>query len=174
MNHLLAGKSEAVASISNSLSIVMILSSLLVACSRANESSFPATQQEQTVTLTVSAAASLTDAIANIEQLYQQQNPKVSITSNLASSGSLQRQIEQGAPVDVFISAASDKMDALQEQGLLLEDSHKDILENQLVLIVPKSDTSISEFQDLTGANVQKISIGEPTSVPAGTFAVST
>ena len=157
----------------------MILSSLLIACSQTNQTSVSqantketqSVSSEQTVNLTVSAAASLTDALPTIKELYEQQNPGASITYNFASSGSLQRQIQQGAPADVFISASASKMDALQEEGLLSQGSRKDLLQNQVVLIVPKSNTTISDFKDLTGTKVQKISIGEPNSVPAGRYA---
>lgn len=164
-------KPKAVASMSKPFSMMLIFCSLLVGCSQTNQYSVSGKQAKQTVSLTISAATSLTDAIAEIEQLYEQQYPQVSITSNFASSGSLQRQIEQGAPVDVFISAASDNMDALQKQGLLLDDSRQDLLQNQIVLIVPKNNTTISEFKDLTSTGVYQISIGEPDSVPAGKYA---
>ncbi|NEO30965.1 MAG: molybdate ABC transporter substrate-binding protein [Symploca sp. SIO3C6] len=156
---------------SKPFSMMLMVGSLLVSCSQANYSSLSATQAKQTVSLTISAAASLTDAIAEVEQLYEQQYPQVSITSNFASSGSLQRQIEQGAPVDVFISAASNKMDVLQKQELLLDDSRQDLLQNKIVLIVSKKNSTISEFKDLASTDVYNISIGEPDSVPAGKYA---
>ncbi|NEP03126.1 MAG: molybdate ABC transporter substrate-binding protein [Symploca sp. SIO2E9] len=152
-------------------SLMLIVCSLLVGCSQANQGSLSAKQAKQTVSLTISAAASLTDAIAEVERLYEQQYPQVAITSNFASSGSLQRQIEQGAPVDVFISAASNKMDTLQKQGLLFDDSRQDLLQNKIILIVPKNNTTISEFKDLSSTGVSQISIGEPNSVPAGKYA---
>lgn len=168
---LLGVKSKAVATI--------ILSSLLIACSQTNQTSgskantkqAQPVSSEQTTNLTVSAAASLTDALPPIKKLYEQKNPGVSITYNFASSGSLQRQIQQGAPADIFISASVNKMDALQKEGLLTEGSRKDLLQNKVVLIVSKNNTTISDFKDLTGADVQKISIGEPESVPAGKYA---
>ncbi len=156
-------KSKAVAAI--------FLSSLLIACSQTNQNSNSEANAQQRVNLTVSAASSLTDALPPIKKLYEQKNPRVSITYNFAGSGSLQRQIQQGAPVDVFISASVNKMDALHKEELLSQDSRKDLLQNQVVLIVPKNNTTISDFKDLTGAEVEKISIGEPKSVPAGKYA---
>lgn len=149
--------------------VLFVLSSLLFGCSQTNSSSVSRTKT--TANLTVSAAASLTDAIARIEKIYEQQNPGVPITYNFGSSGSLQRQIEQGAPVDVFISASVNKMDGLQKQGLLSEDTRKDLLQNKVVLVVPKSNITVSDFTDLLDPKVQKFSIGEPTSVPAGKYA---
>jgi len=120
--------------------------------------------------LTISAAASLKDAIAEIQQLYTQQQP-VTITNNFGASGSLQQQIAQGAPVDIFISAATAQMDALQQQGLIITATRKNILSNQVVLIAPKDSIFISNFKDLTSARVPKIALGEPKSVPAGKYA---
>ena len=86
----------------------------------------------------VSAAASLTDALQNIGTKYEAENPSVKIIYNFGSSGALQTQIEQGAPADVFVSAAPKQMDALEEKGLLLEGTRHDLLANEVVLIVPK------------------------------------
>lgn len=120
--------------------------------------------------LTVSAAISLQEVLAEIKPIYQQAHPQVEIIYNFGSSGSLQRQIEQGAPVDVFISAAIDKMDALQKQDLLLPATRRDLLANQLVLIVSPDHNQINNFTDLTNNNLKAIALGEPTSVPAGKY----
>ena len=122
------------------------------------------------VQLTVSAAISLQEVLAEIKPIYQQAYPQVEIIYNFGSSGSLQRQIEQGAPVDVFISAATDKMDALQKQDLLLPETRRDLLANQLVLIVSPDNNQINNFTDLTNHNLKAIALGEPTSVPAGKY----
>lgn len=125
--------------------------------------------------LTISAAASLKDAMEKIEPLYQQEHPSTEIIYNFASSGSLQRQIEQGAPVDVFISAATSKMDNLEKQGLLLTETRQDLLKNQMVLIVPKNQNKnhlkLDNFYDLISKEITIIALGEPNSVPAGKYA---
>jgi len=139
-----------------------ILFLLLASCSRPTSTVTPS--------LTISAAASLKDAIAEIQQLYTQQQP-VTITNNFGASGSLQQQMEQGAPVDIFISAATIQMDALQQKGLIITDTRKNILSNQVVLIAPKNSNLVSNFKDLTSAGLQKIALGEPKSVPAGKYA---
>ena len=144
---------------------------LLVSCGSQNPSELATRKAAGNVTLTISVAASLTDAMKAIAPLYQEQNQGVSIDYNFASSGSLQRQIEQGAPVDIFISAASKQMNALQAKELLLEDTRKNLLKNAIVLIVPQTSTAVSNFKDLTSSGVQKMSIGEPESVPAGKYA---
>ncbi|MBZ4653122.1 MAG: molybdenum transporter, periplasmic molybdate-binding protein [Peptococcaceae bacterium] len=90
---------------------------------------------------------------------------------NFGSSGALQQQIEQGAPVDIFISAAPKQMDALQQKNFLMEGSRHDLLENRMVLIVPRDSTAINSFQDLARERVKKVAIGAPESVPAGKYA---
>ena len=140
-------------------------------CNQSTISSPTATTGVKPAALTVSTAASLKEAMGDIKQLYTRQKPNVTITYNFGSSGSLQQQIQQGAPVDIFISAASKQMDALQEKGLLIADTRKNLLSNQLVLIAPKNSTTVSGFKDLTSDDVKKVAIGEPKSVPAGKYA---
>jgi molybdate transport system substrate-binding protein len=122
--------------------------------------------------LTVSAAISLKDALDEAKQIYIAENRNVTIAVNYGASGALQLQIEQGAPVDVFFSAAPKQMDALATKVLLLEGTRKDLLRNEVVLIVPKdSSVAISSFQDLTRADVKQVALGEPVTVPAGQYA---
>lgn len=124
----------------------------------------------QLPTVTVSAAISLKDALEDIKNQYTQKEPKVTITYNFGSSGSLQQQIEQGAPVDIFISAAAKQMDALESKQFLLAKTRRNLATNQLVLITPKSEKMLTKFQDLTKPSVTKIALGEPRSVPAGQY----
>ena len=143
------------------------LSALLAACSAAatNEGGL------QSVTITVSIAASLQNAMKAIAPLYKNQAPNTVIIYNFGSSGSLQQQIEQGAPVDVFISAAPKQMNALETKNLLLAGSRQDLLANQIMAIAPKEATGIADWKDLTADRVSKIAIGDPESVPAGEYA---
>ena len=83
----------------------------------------------------------------------------------------MQQQISQGAPVDLFFSAAEDKFDLLVEEGTIAKEDGLDLLGNELVLVVPKEDLSIKGFEDLVKAEVDKISIGTPETVPAGKYA---
>jgi len=124
-----------------------------------------------TETLTISAAASLKNSMESIKALYKETKPNVEITFNFAGSGDLQQQIENGAPVDIFISAAKKQMKALEDKGLLLDGTKKDLLENTLVLITPKDKTGIKGFEDLATDTVKQIALGEPASVPAGQYA---
>ncbi|MDO7907386.1 molybdate ABC transporter substrate-binding protein [Paenibacillus sp. JX-17] len=123
-----------------------------------------------TIELTVSAAASLKEAMDQVEQKYKSLHPEVKLAINLASSGTLQKQIEQGAPVDVFISAGEKQMNQLKEEGLLKDGTDHNLLQNELVLITPAGRAGVKELQDLTGTGITHIAVGEPESVPAGGY----
>lgn len=131
----------------------------------------PAKEAKPPVALTVSAAASLKDAMEEIKTAYTKGKENVTITYNFGSSGSLQQQIEQGAEVDVFVSAAVKQMDALKDKGLIIEDTRKDFLENKIVLVVPKDSSAVTDFKDLSSDKVKKVGLGEPKSVPVGQYA---
>lgn len=124
----------------------------------------------QSNNLTVSAAISVKDALEDIKSIYQKSQPKLNITYNFGSSGSLQQQIEQGAPVDVFLSAATKQMDALEKGNLLAPGTRKNLLTNSMVLVTPKDQKVVQKFPDLTNPKVKKIALGEPKSVPAGQY----
>jgi molybdate transport system substrate-binding protein len=124
-------------------------------------------------TLLVAAAASLQPALREITPLYNQAYPQQAVDYNFAASGALQQQIAQGAPIDIFISAADKQMNALQAQGLLVTGTQQHLLTNQLVLIIPKpsAGVAITSFGQLIEPTVQRIAIGEPRTVPAGEYA---
>ncbi|MBH8551688.1 molybdate ABC transporter substrate-binding protein [Nostocaceae cyanobacterium CENA357] len=145
----------------------------VVGCNQVASNTPDATSspQAQATELTISAAASMQDAMKAMEPIYREKHPNTKIIYNFGSSGSLQQQIEQGAPVDVFISAAEKQMKALAEKNLLLPGTRKDLLGNEVVLITSQKTTGISNFQDLTSNQVQRFSIGDPESVPAGQYA---
>lgn len=125
------------------------------------------------VELTVSAAVSLQDALNDIKKSFEKENANVEVHYNFGASGALQQQISQGAPVDLFFSAAGDKFDKLIEDDLIEEKNGIDLVGNDLVLVVPKdSKKEIGSLEDLTKAD--KISIGTPESVPAGQYAKQT
>lgn len=126
---------------------------------------------QSNVSLLVSAAASLKDALEEIKPLYQQSKPNVNINFNFGASGALQQQIEQGAPTDIFISAAKRQVDALEQKGLLVPGTRSVIAKNRLVLVVPRNTTSITSFFNLRDERIKRIAIGEPRSVPAGQYA---
>ena len=132
---------------------------------------FTPSPAQSNINLLVSAAASTRDVLTEIQDIYQQSKPNVNITYNFGASGALQRQIEQGAPVDIFISAARKQVDALEQKGLLLPGTRTNLANNRLVLIVPKNSTGINSFFNLTQTRVRRIAVGEPRSVPAGEYA---
>lgn len=132
--------------------------------------SAPVVAQSNT-SLLISAAASLKDILEEIKPLYQQSKPNVKISYNFGSSGALQQQIEQGAPADIFISAAKKQVDALEQKGLLVAGTRNIIAKNRLVLVVPNNFVGVTSFYNLQDAKVKKIAIGEPRSVPAGQYA---
>lgn len=124
------------------------------------------------IDLTLSAAISMKDALDEVGRDFTAANPSVSVACNYGASGTLQHQIEQGAPVDVYLSASPKQMDALEAKGLLLQGTRKNLLRNEIVLIVPKHSSShISSFRDLARPDVKQIALGEPTTVPAGEYA---
>jgi molybdate transport system substrate-binding protein len=123
----------------------------------------------KSTTLTLSLAASLKNAMSEIEGIYARQHPEIILENNYGSSGTLNQQIEQGAPVDVFLSAAAKPMDDIERKGLLEPGTRADLLRNSLVLIAPK-DSRISDFSDLANPTVRLIALGDPASVPAGQY----
>ena len=140
-------------------------------CSQSNWQASATKENPKSVKLTVSAAASMQDVLQEIEQLYLKKYPQAEITFNFGSSGSLQRQIEQGAPIDLFISAAPEQMDNLAAKELLIAETRQDLVKNQMVLIVQANNNSISDFQDLSKKSTEQVALGEPNSVPAGKYA---
>lgn len=121
--------------------------------------------------LTVFAAASLSDALGEIAPLYARTTGHA-LRFNFGASGLLARQIQEGAPADVFFSADEPRMDRLEKAGLLLPGTRRTLLANTLVVVVATDgNVSIGLLQDLAGAGVRRIAIGEPATVPVGTYA---
>lgn len=151
------------------VSMLLCCSLLLIGCSNNTEKSSN-DKENQPVELNVSAAASLKEVMADLETAYKQIDDNVTLVVNYGSSGSLQQQIEQGAPCDLFISAGQKQMNALKDEELLLDDTTKDLVENSLVLVAAKG-VEINSFDDLKSDKVSHIAVGEPESVPAGKYA---
>lgn len=122
--------------------------------------------------LTVSAAASLTNAFGEIGRLYEQVNPGSKVLFNFGASGSLLQQIARGAPVDVFATADLETMDRAQKQNLIARDTRSNFAANRLVLVVPQdAKAHVAALADLSGPGVARIALGNPESVPAGRYA---
>ena len=119
----------------------------------------------------VAAAASLKNAYEDkLIPMFEEQYPGVTVEGTYDSSGKLQTQIEEGLEADVFMSAATKQMKALDDEGMIASDSIVNLLENKIVLIVPAgSDSKIDSFEKIGDA--ASIALGDPESVPAGQYA---
>ncbi|WLR42375.1 molybdate ABC transporter substrate-binding protein [Bacillus carboniphilus] len=116
--------------------------------------------------ITVAAATSLVDSLEEIEIEFEKEHPEIDILCHYASTGSLRKQIEQGAPIDVFLSASETDYQLLVEQGLLEEGEL--LLHNSLVVVAGEESSirSLNEFAKSDG----KIAIGNPSFVPVGVY----
>lgn len=122
-------------------------------------------------TVTVFAAASLTDSLKLAAQRYETQSHDT-IGFNFAGSSLLARQIEEGAPADIFFSADAQWMDELEKKGLIASETRKDRLSNSLVIIVPnESPLRITSPRDLLQAQIGRLALADPKAVPAGIYA---
>ncbi|WP_025709510.1 molybdate ABC transporter substrate-binding protein, partial [Paenibacillus graminis] len=145
------------------LAVVVMAALLAVALSAMPEKQVQAAGKTEIV---VSAAASLQDSLDKIAVLYEKQHPDIDLVFNYGASGTLQKQIEQGAPADLFFSAGDKQMKALVDGGLISD--NKQLLRNQLVLVVPSNSTaSITALTQLTDKGFKKVAVGQPESVPA-------
>lgn len=122
--------------------------------------------------LQVFAAASLTDALRQISAEYEKTAAGDKPVLNLGASSTLARQIQEGAPADLFLSADEAKMDSLEKRKLLLAGSRRSVLSNTLVVVVPvDSNLKISGPADLAAPSIRALALAEPQSVPAGIYA---
>jgi molybdate transport system substrate-binding protein len=118
--------------------------------------------------LTVSAAVSLTEALEEVAAAFRTAGG-APVTFNLAGSNVLARQIVNGAPVDVFVSADETQMDVVARAGLIVEGTRVDVTGNTLVLVAD-ARTSLRTLADLGNDNVRRVAIGDPAAVPAGVY----
>lgn len=125
----------------------------------------------QAAEITVSAAASLKEAFAEIAAGYQRRYPEATIRLNTAASGVLVRQLAQGAPVDVIATADEAVMDQAAARRLIVPDSRRIFARNRLVLAVPSKAVPPPDLAALRQPSIRRIAIGRPQSVPAGTYA---
>jgi molybdate transport system substrate-binding protein len=121
--------------------------------------------------VTIFAAASLSEVLKEVATAYELQTGD-QLVFNFASSGTLARQIEAGAPADIFFSADEARMDAVEKKGLLLPGTRQSRLSNALVIVVPSDSTlGLKSPQDLADPKVGRIALGNPRTVPAGNYA---
>lgn len=158
--------------------LLLLLVVFTQACSKedpkasSQEKERQASSPPQRVEIMISAAASLTDALNELKLSFEKEHHTIAVHFNFGSSGKLAKQIEQGAPSDVFLSASKKDMDSLGEKKLILEESRVDFAHNKLVLISPKeSPMTYSSFEQIKTDEIQHIAMGEPEIVPAGRYA---
>ncbi len=121
--------------------------------------------------LTVSAAASLTNAFKELQPLFEAQHPDTKLQLNFGASGALLQQIVKGAPVDVFASADQETMDQAQAQSLVKAAERRNFVSNTLVVVVPSDAKMVPKaVTDLAQPAYARIAIGLPASVPVGRY----
>ena len=151
--------------------VMAMMCLLLTGCGGGNTETPKSDSKAEPVELHVSAAASLTDTMKELASVYEKDNPNVKLVFNFGSSGALQQAIENGGATDLFFSAAQKQMDALEKSGNLADGTRKNLLLNEVVLIVPKDDAKgIKTFEDMTRDDVRHIALGEPKGVPVGQY----
>jgi molybdate transport system substrate-binding protein len=124
----------------------------------------------RTAFILVFAAASLTDSLREIGIAWEMETG-TRVVANLGGSSILARQIREGAPADLFLSADEIQMDGLEKAGFVLPGTRRSLLSNTLVVVVPaESQMKISFEGDLAGRKVQRIALAEPSSVPVGVY----
>ena len=144
------------------MTIILTLLFLLVLAGCANDS-----ESEKTAELTVSAAASMTDSLLEVKEAFEKEHPAIKISYNFGGSGALRKQIEQGAPIDLFFSASKTDYDKLVKQDMVQDGTA--IFQNELVLI-KSNQTDLNSRDDLMQQG-GSIAVGTPDAVPAGTYA---
>jgi molybdate transport system substrate-binding protein len=126
--------------------------------------------KERSKEILVASAASLQPVMNELKEIYEARNQNNRISFTFAGSGTLEQQIKEGAPMDLFLSASVKQMDSLEEGDYLLPNTYINLLENEIVLIKGKRSTlELSGFEDILSASV--IAIGNPESVPVGQYA---
>lgn len=145
----------------------LIIASLATACL-----AFSVSAQAK---VTVFAAASMTNALNQIAQDYKKGKPEQEIVFSFASSSTLAKQIEQGAPADIFVSANKKWMTHLSDNGLTIKDSEQVLAGNELVLIAPQAsqlkDVDVAKGEWIAELKENFLSVGDPDHVPAGQYA---
>ena len=145
------------------LSMALILTTTMTACSKTE------TKKEEPKNVNLFIAASLTDAVGEIVKDFEAENEGVKVVVNADSSGKLKSQILEGFDCDIFLSASTKEVEELKEKGLIVENSTKDLLENQLAIIASKDyDGQVKGLENIKDAKSIALPYG---SVPAGYYA---
>jgi len=153
------------------LAMLLLVSACASDRPSGNDVQGKASSGEEPVELLVSAAASLKDSMEEAGRLFEEQHPHIRIRYNFGGSGSLGQQLGQGAPVDLFVSAAVEPMDRLVDKGMVKAGSVQLMFRNSLVLIEPGPEPSIKQLDELLRPDVRIVAVGQPDTVPAGEYA---
>ena len=149
------------------LAIAFAMIFAMTACGGSSDSGSEEATSEKT-TVNVFAAASLSAVMADFEASFEEANPDVDIVVNADSSGALLTQIQEGAPCDVFFSAAQKQMDTLEEDGMVVDGTRTNVVNNQLVVVTqPDSATEVTGLADIAKAKSIALADG---SVPVGKY----
>ena len=150
------------------IALVLAFAMVFAAAACGGGESEEAAEPAEKTTVNVFAAASLGAVMSEFESSYEDANPDVDIVINADSSGALLTQIQEGAPCDVFFSAAQKQMDTLEEEGMVVEGTRTNVVNNQLVVITqPDSETAVTGLADI--ANAKSIALADG-SVPVGKY----
>lgn len=148
------------------ISVVIFSTVFITGCSINDQDN----NNDEPVDLMISAAISLSDALQEMKEVYEEDHD-VNLTFNLGGSGKLAQQIEHDAPSDIFISANEDWMDRLEAKSKIDTDTRTDLTENAIVLIAGENtDMDIDSISDIDPEKLGQIAIGNPDSVPAGKY----
>lgn len=140
----------------------------LLGCAAFGVSGCGSTKQSENTEIQVFAAASLNTVMGELTEMYKKDHPGVEIVINADSSGTLLTQIEEGYACDIFFSAAQKQMDALEEDGLVVDGSRANVVNNQLIVVTRKdSGTKVTGLENLGEASSVALANG---SVPAGKY----
>ncbi|RSK26249.1 molybdate ABC transporter substrate-binding protein [Bacillus sp. HMF5848] len=154
------------------VTVILFVFLFLIGCNNQGASESTSNKHNKKSEVLVSAAASLTDALLELEKTFESTYTSVDISYNFGGSGTLAQQILQGAPTDVFLSANQNWMDTLEAEEHILPETRINFTGNKIVLIAQKEKSyDINSFEDINQSPIGQISIGNPDSVPAGKYA---
>lgn len=150
------------------LGMLAVLMLFMTACGNGGEADGPGSEETIEGTITISAAASLTDAMNEIAEKFMEEYPEVQVDYNFGGSGALSQQIIKGAPADLFLSASEEHFKTVIDEGYIDAENSTELLRNELVLIAPEDNGTVTSFDDLSEA--EQIAMGTAGSVPAGAY----
>lgn len=148
------------------VAVVVAMAAGLIACGAKEEETGSETAEETEIQVFI--AASLNTVMTELAEMYNEKHPEVKITYNADSSGTLLTQIEEGYECDIFFSAAQKQMDQLEEDGLVVDGTRANVVNNQVVVVTLKdSGTKVTGLENIGDAENIALAGG---SVPVGKY----